>query len=90
LGRERECGKKQIQKPSSSPAAHLGEEEEEQCRSKQHHFGLLLFFFLSEEFKKRRCFDQNASFSFKRKWCQNMLISKSVFNFLIVQSSPQL
>jgi len=48
LGRERECGKKQIQKPSSSPAAHLGEEEEEQCRSKQHHFGFLLFFFLSE------------------------------------------
>jgi hypothetical protein len=43
---EREsAGKKQIQKPSSSPAAHLGEEEEEQCRSKQHHFRLLLFFF---------------------------------------------
>jgi len=43
--RERESAKKkQIQKPSSSPAAHLGEEEEEQCRSKRHRFRLLFFF----------------------------------------------
>jgi hypothetical protein len=33
--RERErAQKKKIQKPSSSPAAHLGDEEEEQCHSK--------------------------------------------------------
>jgi hypothetical protein len=44
-GERESAEKKQIQKPSSSPAAHLGEEEEEQCRSKRHHFGLLLSFF---------------------------------------------
>jgi len=42
--RERERKKKKIQKPSSSPIAHLGDEEEEQCHSKRHRFRLLLFF----------------------------------------------
>jgi hypothetical protein len=42
--RKREHGKKNIQKPSSSPTVHPGEEEE-QCCSKQHRFGLLLLFF---------------------------------------------
>jgi hypothetical protein len=57
---------------------HVREEEDIQCRSKRHRFG----FFLWTVYETASFWTKRAV-SFKRKWRQNMLISKLILNFLI-------